>query len=393
MVCKIENCGLEKYKDNDECILHCPKEIYRSTTPTIMEERNQFYSAFFNFIVETICENINLLSIPQSIALTHKNQIILGSSIAPKKDISKVIEDNPSEVSFEYIHITNIQFPWVDTQASKPYTKLLEIFDEIHFDTCHFFNDSLQLNKPKIAFQDCIFESRWLLTKHNATESSLSTYYHCRFKKTVSNHHSLTHLSSTLFDDGCIFEKTLTLKNLVITANIFGDSYDSSSCSSDSSEVSFLFKKCSFDKDQEIFLSDGSDLNISLFECFFKHKFKLRGKEHDNYEKDQQNKAPLNSLKIINCKVANNDDTYLRIGFLKDCNLTIKNLRNQSNSEMNIGDCHFKRFQLTNFRNIGKFKLFKINILGKEYEQKKWITHFSKLITPLLAKQTSKALI
>jgi hypothetical protein len=38
------------------------------------------------------------------------------------------------------------------------------------------------------------------------------------------------------------------------------------------------------------------------------------------------------------------------------------------NTELSIGDCHFKNFQLTNFRNIGKFKLYKINILIIKHE-------------------------
>jgi hypothetical protein len=50
-------------------------------------------------------------------------------------------------------------------------------------------------------------------------------------------------------------------------------------------------------------------------------------------------------------------------------NFELSNLRLPQNAELNIGDCHFKNFKLTSFRNTGKFKLYKINILPKEYDK------------------------
>jgi len=47
-------------------------------------------------------------------------------------------------------------------------------------------------------------------------------------------------------------------------------------------------------------------------------------------------------------------------------NFEISNLRNPQNAELNIGDCHFNTYILSNFRNIGKFKLYKINVFGSE---------------------------
>lgn len=53
----------------------------------------------------------------------------------------------------------------------------------------------------------------------------------------------------------------------------------------------------------------------------------------------------------------------LRIGFVSVKNFVLSNLRLPQNAELNIGDCHFENFKLTNFRNTGKFRLYKINIL------------------------------
>ena len=60
---------------------------------------------------------------------------------------------------------------------------------------------------------------------------------------------------------------------------------------------------------------------------------------------------------------------YLRVGFLDVDEFVLGNLRIPDAAEVNIGDCRFKNFQLSNIRNLGKFKLYKINDLpGEEQE-------------------------
>ncbi|OJA03446.1 hypothetical protein, partial [Bathymodiolus thermophilus thioautotrophic gill symbiont] len=69
-------------------------------------------------------------------------------------------------------------------------------------------------------------------------------------------------------------------------------------------------------------------------------------------------------LEVKDCTAG--ESAYLRIGFLKVEDFVLSNLRLPQNAELNIGDCCFKKFKLTNFRNIGKFKLYKINIFNKK---------------------------
>jgi hypothetical protein len=136
------------------------------------------------------------------------------------------------------------------------------------------------------------------------------------------------------------------------------------------------------DNKDEMFLDleNCKNAQITFTNCKFKEKFKIRSPEYDiqfnqekskNYKAQQKNKAQVKSLIFIDCEIE--DDTYLRVGFIAADFFTIKNLRNPQNAELNIGDCHFKNFKLTNFRNIGKFKLFKINILDKEKNTSKKI--------------------
>ena len=116
---------------------------------------------------------------------------------------------------------------------------------------------------------------------------------------------------------------------------------------------------------------------ITFRSCHFARKLKIRNAENDKfykdsekeYEKAQENKLKLEKLHITDCTAGN--EAYLRIGFLAVDNFVLSNLRLPQNAELNIGDCHFKCFKLNNFRNVGKFKLFKINILKEEYDKQK----------------------
>lgn len=364
MVCKFEGCKLETYGDKEECILHCEKEIYRGTSPSIMDERNNFNEAFLNFIKSKIYKTLNENGFS---AKTKRTVNTLNSS-----DLLTYFKKNLAPLTIfskYYIYFPSIKFPWDDIKTSERYKYLIEIFEEIHFDRCHFYHYSLELNNKMVFFQDCTFENEWLLTNYQELDNADSVIYdNCIFKKNVTNSLELVEFSTSLFNNMCSFKNGFLFKNIKIPFNIFSNDPNSQNPSHEM-EGNFKFKNCHFTEDQEIYLSNAENASFDFNECTFDHKFKIRGLETGNYEDDQDNKASLKSLKIINCKVANNDNTYIRIGFLKNCELTIKNLRNQANSEMNIGDCHFKHFQLTNFRNVGKFKLFKINTLEKEFKE------------------------
>ena len=121
----------------------------------------------------------------------------------------------------------------------------------------------------------------------------------------------------------------------------------------------------------------GEKPSISFNKCHFGRKLKIRNAENDDfykdsekeYEKARENKLKLEKLHITDCTADN--EAYLRIGFLAVDNFVLSNLRLPQNAELNIGDCHFQSFKLTNFRNVGKFKLYKINILKEEYDEQK----------------------
>ncbi|WP_202752763.1 hypothetical protein [Bathymodiolus thermophilus thioautotrophic gill symbiont] len=168
----------------------------------------------------------------------------------------------------------------------------------------------------------------------------------------------------------CIFNKNVSLGNEVIGSKLIN---------------ALLFKKSDFV--QELLFDfnnkeiSGTHTELEFIECNFGKKLKVRNDEtiipngdvqplpeKSRYPYHQQNKAQLKELKITDCTA--DEGAYLRIGFLDIGKFELSNLRLPQNAELNIGDCHFQCFKLTNFRNMGKFKLYKINVLLKEYDKK-----------------------
>ena len=139
----------------------------------------------------------------------------------------------------------------------------------------------------------------------------------------------------------------------------------------------FVFWNAKFEDECLIeFDHNENDLSFIFNQCHFSKKLKIRNREQrpklpggtdfGEYETVQETKLYLNKLHLKDCSV--NDGVYLRIGFVSVEDFVLSNLKLPQNTELSIGDCHFKNFQLTNFRNIGNFKLYKINILKIKHE-------------------------
>ncbi len=122
-------------------------------------------------------------------------------------------------------------------------------------------------------------------------------------------------------------------------------------------DLSFIFNQCHFAKKLKI---RNSEKRVQL------RNGEVHGTDFGRYEISQKTKLHLEKLHLIDCSA--DDGVYLRIGFVSVKDFVLSNLRLPQNAELNIGDCHFENFQLTNFRNIGKFKLYKINILNIKHK-------------------------
>jgi ribosomal protein L21 len=360
--CNIQECKLEKYEQHNECILHCKKEI--------------------KFIYNT-----------------HINDFYI--------ELQNTIENLKSNYVFSKIH-----FPVADIQG-KNYNNLFGNFDKLHFISCHFYDTNLYLSlKTKVYFSRCTFENDWDLQDYPILENkNKAIYAGCIFNKNVNFYPQLDkdnnkNISNIQFDDSCKFNENIKIENAIIHKNVFNNTQENISneeysspnprdaggqgnmiitttneagvknettltsdkknnaviCPNFGNKVEFL--NCDFINKQEFYLNSNPNTEFIFYNCEFKEKLKIRNTETGGDEANQQAKAHIKKLKIKDCTAK--DETYLRIGFLKVDDFVLSNLRLPPNSELNIGDCYFKKFQLTNFRNVGKFKLFNTNIFNGE---------------------------
>jgi hypothetical protein len=185
--------------------------------------------------------------------------------------------------------------------------------------------------------------------------------------------------SGLLIFSNSIFLKKVTIKrSYLVSANSKPNTQDyeheclETSLPEELSTPNFAFWNAKFE-DECLIEFDHNKKNLSFIfnQCHFAKKLKIRnseiraqlpnGTDFGQYKIAQKTKLHLNKLHLKDCSA--NDGAYLRIGFVSVKDFALSNLRLPQNAELNIGDCHFENFKLTNFRNIGKFKLYKINIL------------------------------
>lgn len=306
------------YKNFNECILHCSKENL-----DFFDIRFEFYKALEVYI------------------------------------------DNELGEGKEFCWFFKVSFPDSDIQSEVNYLNLLRKAKKIHFDNCSFYTSYYELDSIEVFFQDCHFHQRWSLYNYDLLENIDGVIYQsCTFYENVESHHSEKEWVYTYnysqFDYTCEFKSDVLLSRSSFEVPPFhenqGNYHDD------------MFKMLSFDVCEfnifELYLSNMKKGEVSFNKCHFKQKFKIRSIEDGDYEYQQENKSKLKHLSIVDCTV--DDDSYLRIGFLDIGEFFLSNLRNPQNSELNIGDARFDSFKLRNFRNIGKFKLYKINILDNE---------------------------
>ena len=243
-----------------------------------------------------------------------------------------------------------------------------------------FYKESTLGNKYTI--KDTTFHEKSTLNSckiESATFHEKSTLNGCTIKSAIfceeTTINVVTFIAGILNYTGVVFEKkvkfTGSIKTTISTKDIppyMGEEIEYPSQNIHTTAPIFTFKSEAYFlhavlDDVSLFLDEKKSSNGSLIfkSCNFVKKFKIRNTENETYEEQQKNKAKLKELYIIDCTADN--EAYLRIGFLDVQDFKLENLRNPPNAELNIGDCHFHNFELANFRNLGKFKLFKINII------------------------------
>ncbi len=318
--CKKNNCNLNTYDKFEECILHCSKKELDYFTI-----RSDFYNAIESYVADHTIDNNG------------------------------------------FCHFLEIAFPKPDVQSSINYIKILKPLKQIHFDNCHFFTRNINLNNPEFFFQECYFHDYWTLYNFKLLQNIDDVIYQsCEFSKNVSTYTPddsdtwLYKYDNSQFDYTCTFKEDIEFYRASFVLSPFNgnqDNYENNTFNK------LLIEKCEFNT-FEIYFKNQENGEIEFKSSTIKSKFKIRSEESGSYEEQQNNKAKLKTLKIIDCHI--DDNAYLRIGYLEIDEFILSNLRNPHNSELNIGDCHFNNFSLSNFRNIGRLKLYKLNVSSDE---------------------------
>ena len=95
----------------------------------------------------------------------------------------------------------------------------------------------------------------------------------------------------------------------------------------------------------------------------FLGKLKVSQSDFEQYDARQQGQE-VGKVKIEKFSFINNTigkSALVRLGYLDVNQFHLQNIHNPTDSEINIGECNFNKLNISNVRNIGKFRLYNIN--------------------------------
>ena len=218
-------CKLNTYKDNDKCALHCKKSSYSYDFHSSL--LSDFYEEFKKYVISEL--------------FSHKDRLYETLSRKDVENYFKTNNFNNQEYNYilkkELFVPSKIIFPCSDSGDNFNYTKILNLFGEIHFNYCEFNDTHLELKNIKVFFQDCIFHNEWTLYDYDLLENiDEIIYQQCTFHKNVTNYNeddkkALSTYRYSQFDyfstfkiglelNKCLFQKLYSIQIKVIIKKI-----------------------------------------------------------------------------------------------------------------------------------------------------------------------------
>lgn|GEM_PF-1561272 len=242
-------CQKDVYIDN-KCILHCKKNDYQKDRHSGL--LSDFYDEFLNYTIEQIFEHTELLNNK----LTKEDiKAYFISYKFDNEEYNKVLK----KITFRPY---GIHFPTRDGSDYFDYLKILNLFEEVFFDNCEFYIDSLELKETKCLFEQCIFNDEWIIDNYTIHSDEKETYFCCTFNGKVSSYSSGKEniYDYPQFNYSCTFNENLELNNCTFKNKLFTE------CNSDDKEKKTLkllkFDKCIFEERTIL-----NDYNIDGFSC------------------------------------------------------------------------------------------------------------------------------
>lgn len=264
-ICSIDNCNLDTYKENINCILHCKKDSYQSDRHKI-GFLNSFYEELIKYI---ITEVENKRSLFDRVSLNNINL---------EKYLKQGSDAKTKESIFTEIVLTNIVFPFRDSRDDFDYLGILKKLNSIHFNYCEFNLNSLDLNSTYCFYQDCIFHNKWYIYNVPVLKNINNVLYQdCTFHDTVSSHSDDKYIiKSQLFND-CKFNNDIEFDNIIFKFPIFNNTKNISS-----TIKSFRITNCEI---EEKFILNFCDIDLFLLEStVFKSKFEFKNNKVNEFK-------------------------------------------------------------------------------------------------------------
>jgi hypothetical protein len=276
--CSCSDCELEVWKEYDKCVLHCSKNIYQNDRHdgTLSEFGRKFKQYIIEkLVVEHYCDD----------------EVIDEKIIAEEINSNNI--EKMSELKNCFIKIDYMAFPHRDGRDSYDYLKVLNLFGEIHFDYCEFYETELKLPDIKVFFQDCIFKNGWYLYDYRILKNQDDVIYQtCRFHKLVSvyltGEDDISVLSYSQFDYTCIFDEGLELDFVQFNEALFNTNQENYQ---ENYVIKYIkFECCIFEKKFELMNCkiDILELNKNTFKNKIECKYNIIQKftiDDSNFEK------------------------------------------------------------------------------------------------------------
>lgn len=210
-------CEFNKYKEYNECILHCDKKEMSSLHNPYFTEPEQFYNHLVAHIVNSVFKYD-------------------GDQIEKDKDTLRDylkgvqvpnIENVAKKLKSTKIVFTKVSFPNTDDREQYNYETVLKKLGKIWFNYCDFYIPHLAIEHIECFFQDCNFYEYWSLKNFKAFREldDLEVYNTCTFYKDInaSGGEKDKYLLEYIQFNGCTFKKELTLENINALKPIFKD--------------------------------------------------------------------------------------------------------------------------------------------------------------------------
>lgn len=215
-------CNLPKYKDYDECILHCTKEQAQKDYHMSMQTLDDFKKQLIVYIANSIIKS-------NSKEFEHDDiyKYFGVSSSIKQNELSKIkiIEDKLKNTTVVFNFIA---FPVRDSRDDWDYKIVLNKLGKIHFNYCKFYLPYLEIENTQCFFQDCEFYDNWSIKNYNLlTNQSNVIYQMCKFHNGISAAGSKPQderlqLTESQFSD-CDFGKELVLEYVDIKVPLFNN--------------------------------------------------------------------------------------------------------------------------------------------------------------------------